>query len=339
MMGQRVPVTHNRKRQAHSVRVDSNRFTLNSRRAVAADAFHLNGVTETMENEMELVHTLANRFEADLLMDALEQENIPALLRSFEETPYDGLFVMQRGWGQILVPQTMAARAKGIIDPLIQTLRQKKLYDDPADVDPLLWEQLRQADPEIICRNAQVRYEQDHTAYVVPFLDGEFRCLIQEELIVPLGPNAHIKVNFQFCLAILHYLLESQSTGLVGKWTSEQEIPGGSLFFRGPHALPTKPLEELFGERLALFAAAAERLGGMRVASGDLAYRLWALPRIPMLFVLWKGDDEFPAAIQIRFDASIPQHLQALDTILALVHTVCRSLLSAGKAALAESEA
>ncbi len=44
-----------------------------------------------MEDHLESVHTLTSRFEADLLMDALEREQIPALLRSFEETPYDGL--------------------------------------------------------------------------------------------------------------------------------------------------------------------------------------------------------------------------------------------------------
>ena len=40
-------------------------------------------------------------------------------------------------------------------------------------------------------------------------------------------------------------------------------------------------------------------LGGTRVTGGDLAYRFWALPRIPLMIVLWKGDEEFPAVVNV----------------------------------------
>jgi hypothetical protein len=299
--------------------------------AMTLDAYSSRWSNSNMENHMEAVHTLTSRFEADLLMDALEREGVPALLRSFEETPYDGLFVMQRGWGQILVPDTHVEQAKEIIQALVQDLKEKRRYEDPADVDPVLWEELRRAEPQTVCRNAQVRYDEASSAYVVPFLDGEYHCLLAEERIAPLGLNTHVRVNFQFCLVILHYLLEAQSEGIAGKWVSEQEIPGGSFFFHGVHAFHTKPLEELFGHRPALFASAAERLGGMRVAGGDLAYRFWALPRVPLTFILWKGDEEFPAAVHVRFDASIPHHFHTLDTIWALVNTVCRTLLAIGR--------
>jgi hypothetical protein len=284
-----------------------------------------------MEDHLESVHTLTNRFEADLLMDALEREQIPALLRSFEETPYDGLFVMQRGWGQIMVQARHAQAAREIIEPLVQDLQTKKLYQDPADLDPLLWERLRHADSQAISRNAQVSYDNASRTYLVPILNGEFACLPEEERVFSTVARTDIPESFQLYLVVLHYLLEAQPSGIVGRWVSEQEIPGGNLFFRGPHAFHTGPLVELFGTRPALFTAAAEKLGGMPVASGDLAYRLWALPRVPLLFVLWQGDDEFPAVIHIRFDASIQNQLHTLDTIWALANVVCRSLRSIGK--------
>ncbi|HBD10190.1 MAG TPA: hypothetical protein DCZ69_18205 [Syntrophobacteraceae bacterium] len=284
-----------------------------------------------MEDHLESVHTLTSRFEADLLMDALERDGIPALLRSFEETPYDGLFVMQRGWGRILVSTTHAQAAKEIIEPLVRDLQAKKLYEDPAELDPLLWEKLRNADPQVIGRNAQIRYDAATRAYRVPILHGDFMCVPEEERIFSDETRTDIRENFQLYLVVLHYLLEAQPSGIVGQWVSEQEIPGGSFFFHGVHAFHTKPLEELFGHRPALFASAAERLGGMRVAGGDLAYRFWALPRVPLTFILWKGDEEFPATVHVRFDASIPHHFHTLDTIWALVNTVCRTLLAIGR--------
>ena len=122
------------------------------------------------------IHTLSNRFEADVLLDALRKEGIPTFLRSFEETPYDGLFVCQRGWGWLMVPEEFSGRALQIIKPMIEDVQSRTIYVDPSDVDPLLWERLRDADPQAISRNARVKYDPQPGAYVVPFLGAEFLC-------------------------------------------------------------------------------------------------------------------------------------------------------------------
>jgi len=284
-----------------------------------------------MEDDLVVIHTLTSRFEADLLLNALEQEGIPALLRSFEETPYDGLFVPQRGWGKILVSEAFEAKATAIIQSLLEDLKTRKLYDDPAEIDPLLWVSLQQAEPGKICRNAMVRFDGEISAYGVPFLNGEFRCFRDRELIEPMKAAPCCELNFQFYLVVLHYLLESRSEGLSGKWVSEQDIPGGSLFFRGPHQLLTRPLVKLFGTQPEVFRAAAEQLGGTPVPFGDLAYRFWAFPRVPLLYILWRGDEEFEAVINVRFDATISSQFSNLDTIWALVNVVSRTLLAAGR--------
>jgi len=49
------------------------------------------------------------------------------------------------------------------------------------------------------------------------------------------------------------------------------------------------------------------------------------------MIVLWKGDEEFPAAINVRFDPTIHHHLHTLDTIWAMVNTVCRTLLRSAR--------
>ena len=281
------------------------------------------------------IHTLSNRFEADLLIGALEHEQIPAFLRSFEETPYDGLFVSQRGWGLIMVREDLADQARRVIQPLIDELRTKKLYDDPSQIDPMLWERLREVEPQAICRNGQVRYDAQKEAYIVPFLTSQLACSPGSETIEDLDSIPHLKLNFELHLVTLHYLLEAQSLPMAGKWAGEKDIPGGHLFFQGPHKFPLDPLVELFGTRPDLFRSASLELGGSPVNMGDLSFRFWALPRIPIIFVLWKGDDEFPSAMNIRFDEYIIRQLHTLDTILAMVNVVCRTLRVAGKSILA----
>ena len=59
-----------------------------------------------------------DRFEADVMKDALEKENIPVLVRSFQDTSFDGLYVSQKGFAVIEVPEQFKDRACGVLDSL-----------------------------------------------------------------------------------------------------------------------------------------------------------------------------------------------------------------------------
>lgn len=307
-----------------------------STRAISNDPITLQ--LSEVNRMWHVAHTLSNRFEADLIMDALEREGIPAVLRTFEETPYDGLFIPQRGWGRVLVAKVDVSKAKAVIALLMEDLESRQLYQNPDEVDPLLWEQLETSNSDEICRRAQVRYDPERSGYVLPFLSGTLCCIPSQQRMEFLEAPASDKVDFQLGMVILHYLLEAKSTPLAGTWVGEKDIPGGSFFFAGPHAFPTDGLLELFGARIDLFRAAMEALGGSPVDMGDAAYRIWALPRVPLLFILWQGDDEFKPALHIRFDGSIQDHLEALDTIWGMVNVVCRNIAVAAKNLSANGE-
>jgi hypothetical protein len=272
------------------------------------------------------VHTLSNRFEADVLMEALRKEGIPMFLRSFEETAYDGLFVCQRGWGWLMVPEDFSARALQVINPMIEDIQNRTIYVDPSEIDPLLWDSLRSADPLVISENARVKYDPQLAAYIVPFLGAEFLCSPDRQSIEPLSATPFISPDFQFCLVLLHHLLEAQPRQPSGNWIGEKEVPGGELFFRGPHKLPLGHLTSIFGRRPALLKQVAERMDGFPVAMGDLAFRFLTLPRIPLVLVLWEGDEEFDPEMLIRFDSTITLQLEKLDLIYAMANVFSRSI-------------
>ena len=98
-------------------------------------------------------------------------------------------------------------------------------------------------------------------------------------------------------------------------------LPGGS--FPGDFQ---KSTGRKFGRRPDDFFEAGLSLGGVRVNYGDGGLIFQALPRIPVLCVLWAGDDEFPAKVNMLFDPTIEQHL-ALDTIWGLVRVITFKLL------------
>jgi hypothetical protein len=136
----------------------------------------------------------------------------------------------------------------------------------------------------------------------------------------------------EFELLVLTYLTQAVEIPADGSWISEKDLPGGSQFFRGPHALPMQPLLARFGEDLPGFQRAAFRRGGSTLPYGDAAYGFTALPRVPAGCLLWAGDEEFPARVNLLFDRTLGRHLP-LDVVLALAHClVLRLLETAGPA-------
>ena len=47
---------------------------------------------------------LENAIEAQLVRSILDQHQIPHRIRSFYDTAYNGLFQMQKGWGELTAP-------------------------------------------------------------------------------------------------------------------------------------------------------------------------------------------------------------------------------------------
>lgn len=97
-------------------------------------------------------------------------------------------------------------------------------------------------------------------------------------------------------------------------------------YFKGRHALPLAPLLARFENDSAGFREAAEFLGGAPVDMADAAYRLHPFPRVPLVFLFWRGDDTFEAKFSVLFDRSIQETLSA-SAIWSLVQWVALALV------------
>lgn len=58
---------------------------------------------------------MENRFEGDRVSQALNEAGIPYMIKSFIDTAYDGLYVPQKGWGRVMVPEEYRERAERVI--------------------------------------------------------------------------------------------------------------------------------------------------------------------------------------------------------------------------------
>jgi hypothetical protein len=115
---------------------------------------------------------------------------------------------------------------------------------------------------------------------------------------------------------ILHYLAGARGNVLTGKWISYQEIPDGRFYMDAFIRRAKNPLVNTFGakaERLRDLAVSA--YGASPFDHGDVSVVFDGFPYVPIVFILWEGDDEFPPDGNILFDESVAQVLSAEDTV------------------------
>lgn len=197
-------------------------------------------------------------------------------------------------------------------------------------IDNQLWARLREAEPNDICHNCEVYFDAEGYCYHIPVLAEVYGVFPEEETIVELTRGVPLAEHYQveFTLFLLHYLLDATDRPLAGQRVSEKELPGGEMFFRGPHTLHTQGIQQKFGTNPQGLIVAGLKLHGRKVEQGDASVELLPAPKIPVTYVLWAADEEFPASVSILFDPTI-QHFLPLDIIYGMCIFTAHRLLEA----------
>jgi len=64
------------------------------------------------------IHTFESIFEMDIIRDALEKDDIEYNIKEYKDTAYDGLFVLQKGYGALFVKEKDKDAAMAIVNRL-----------------------------------------------------------------------------------------------------------------------------------------------------------------------------------------------------------------------------
>ncbi len=115
---------------------------------------------------------------------------------------------------------------------------------------------------------------------------------------------------------VLHYLIKADGTPLSGKWVGYKDIPGALLYAGVFGRRVTEPLVKKFGTSAESLMDIGLAIGGMTAGIGDASLLFQALPHIPIQYVLWEGDDEFPPSVQLLFDSSVDHYLSLEDIVV-----------------------
>ncbi|MDR1487563.1 MAG: DUF3786 domain-containing protein [Deltaproteobacteria bacterium] len=196
--------------------------------------------------------------------------------------------------------------------------------EKPTIVFPqVLWDDLAKVDPNLAADIAGAKYVGGR--FTVDFLGAPH--VVDPSARLVTSPANRLKADFQKALVLLVYLAQAgrgQPYAPAGRLVGPNEIPGGTMFFRGPHKLPTAPLEEAYAASPETLAAKAVSLGAFEAPPA--LFRWQVLPHIEIACYFDPQDDEFPAQARYAFDAN--SHLVLpLDALWALINVVASELL------------
>ena len=197
------------------------------------------------------------------------------------------------------------------------------------NVNPLYWEKLAGLHPTDVCNRSEAIYHPSREGFVLAVYNEKYLVLPQLRKILRMEGNdqpVDEELPFFLSLMILAYLLEAKEVKPSHTWVSGKDLKGGATFFRGPHGLDVRDLEERYGRNPEAFLRAGRELGGSEVLFGDKGFSLEVFPKVPMAYVLWKGDEEFPPRVNVLFDSTIQDHLP-LDVIWCMVTETTRRLV------------
>ncbi len=196
------------------------------------------------------------------------------------------------------------------------------------NIGPFHWERLSKLHPTHVCNRTEAIYNPTREGFLLPVYNLRYLILPKEKKILRVEWNDQaVEENLHpfFYLMVLVYLTEAREIKPTHIWISGKDLKGGSTFFRGPHSLQVEELETLCGKDPDAFLKAGKKLGGSEILYGDKGFALEVFPKVPLGYILWKGDEEFPPKVGILFDSTIEFHLP-LDIIWCMVAETSRRL-------------
>ncbi|NLY38566.1 MAG: DUF3786 domain-containing protein [Firmicutes bacterium] len=171
-------------------------------------------------------------------------------------------------------------------------------------------ERLSTLEPTLVAERAGIQFNRANATFSLPFLNREYQISFPRgEVLHPDGSA----VSLYRAIIVLHYLITADGTPLQGHWVSYRHLPGGDIYIEPFRRRALTPFLNAFAHQPDRFQEAAAALGGRRAALGGENAVISVMPRVPLCFVLWPGDDEIPAAANILFDAQAPSYLPTED--------------------------
>jgi len=202
--------------------------------------------------------------------------------------------------------------AKGILSP-----DKNSAYGSWKTLDGRYWNALSEINTEIF-KSVELDIAGRDGHFKLPFLGKTL--IIQRDIRKMAWETSTRTPTFQEGLVALSYLAHFKPVSLSKKWVAPSELQGGRTFFSaGSHPPATSSILNTWTHHHATFLSVLSRLQGCPVPAGDEGIQISCLPLLPIRYIFWKGDKQFPSSVTLIVNATAHLFLP-LDVLWALIN-------------------
>ena len=169
-------------------------------------------------------------------------------------------------------------------------------------------------EPVEVARNAGAGYDPEIRMFKVIYLGETFTVSFPDGAVNLPGKDQEVPIVTK--ILILHYLATANGAPLQNKYISFKELPDGAIYIEPFTNRAIRPMLKYFADYQREFVDLTKTLDAREESLGDTSVTVFPFPRVPITYVIWSGDDEFPASGNILFDASAPCYLPTEDYAL-----------------------
>ena len=173
---------------------------------------------------------------------------------------------------------------------------------------------------------ARFRLEGDEEAQYIVYFHQRYR-IDQRTDMLTLEEEPERELPFNVVMTIYHLFYYAKPEAKVsGRFVPFREVKRAAPFDAAFKRNVLDAAARTFDGHLAELHRACQALGGRPLKQGDAGYEILAFDCMPLQFVFWDGDDEFPAQANILFDADITDFLHE-ETVVCVGDELFRRLV------------
>ncbi len=184
------------------------------------------------------------------------------------------------------------------------------------------WDEICELDSTDVSKRTLATFSKSSGSYAVKCFGIEFNVFPCERKIECTHQEGNLfmgKLKDFFRLSVLWYFASSKDIPFSGRLVKPTDVRGGQRFSSGTHVLPLDNIAKKFARDPDGFYLQGRKFGAEKVDGlGDIAIRLYPLPRVPVTILLWVEDEEFPPRVDLFFDSTCDFQISLSDIIWAV---------------------
>ncbi len=180
------------------------------------------------------------------------------------------------------------------------------------------------SEPAIMAERSGARFESDR--FILNYCNLEVQATFPRGEVSLLQPE-HSRageITHNEKILILQYLTRASGLPARGHWLSFLELRGGQLHWLPFQKEALEPLAKAYQGRKDVFLEQGHLHGGTSFNQGDAGLIVHVLPRLPLVFALWEGDEEFPPRAVILFDSVAETYLSTATLYVLGIESLIR---------------